>query len=223
MGNRKNARISVMLVSIVLLTLAMSGCKSNPGTTAEPTPSVIMIGYCPTMKPHVEDLVERHQNLEPVPYKNSFLAMQGLQAGEVQAILIGRSARQEELSDDLQLIRLNDGLTLISSNPGAILYDDLFRITVLTSEEDSAAENVLPDGTHIKYYQDFDQMLSEMDASVGVLLRWSQVSPDHNLLIPVDHFGYKVTDFRSPHFYYLGSEAELMEPLLNSLLPGNGS
>lgn len=203
------------IVALVILAL-LSACSPNPNQTAEQQLIGIKIGYCPTMTPHVQALAKNHKNVTPILYDNSALAMDALHAGAVQAILIGRSAREHELTDGLRLLLVEDGLTLIAQHPGVIRYEDLPKIRILTHEGEAAIQDLIPVRINVVYYDDFTQMLADMDSSVAVLLRWSQVSPDNNLLIPVDVAGLKIPAFRSPHFYYLDSMEDTLLPIFNT-------
>lgn len=192
----------IIIVGLVLLAL-LSACSPNHVQSADQPLKEIKIGYCPTMTPHVQALAKTHQNVTPIRYENSAIAMDALHAGVVQAILIGRSARDHELTDDLRLLLVDDGLTLIAQHPGVIRFEDLPKIRIFTQEAEADFQDLIPVRINVVYYDDYNQMLADMDGSVAVLVRWSQVSPDDNLLIPVDAAGLKVPAFRSPHFYYL--------------------
>ena len=207
------------IVGLVLLAL-LSACSPKPNQTAEQPLKEIKIGYCPTMTPYVQALAKAHQNVTPILYDNSALAMDALYSDAVQAILIGRSAREHELIDDLRLLLVEDGLTLIAQHPGVIRYEDLPKIRILTHEGEAAIQDLIPVRVNIVYYDDLNQMLADMDGSAAVLLRWSQVSPYDNLLIPVDPAGLKVPAFRSPHFYYLDSMEASLTPIRNTLITG---
>ena len=201
----------------VMILTTIIGCNPRPEQNIQQPPPEIKMGYCPTMDPYVQSLAESHQNVMPVLYDNSAAAMQALQAGTVQAILIGRTAWAHELTEDLRLLLMADGLTLIVQQPGFIRYEDLPRIRIFTHDDPAAVQSLIPIQTNMVFYDDFEQMLTDMDASVAVLLRWSQVSPTDNLLIPVDPSGLKIPGFRSPHLYYMAPMEETLSPLLTTL------
>jgi len=203
------------IFGLAILTI-LSACQPKLETDLEVSISEISIGYCPTMAPYVQNLAETYTNLTLTRFDNSARALQALQAGQVQAVLIGRIAWQNELSESLRLVRLADGLTLIARQPGFIAYEDLSRLNILTTERESAAQSLLPDEAVVTYYSDFDQMMADLDASAGVLLRWSQVTPVDSLLTPVYGTGNKMPSFRSPHFYYLAPMEEKLAPLLTT-------
>lgn len=215
----------VGLLSLIIL----SACQAQPEHVAEPSTAQaaeqsieqpqteILIGYCPTMSPYVQALVEDHPYLVPQRFDNSALAMGALQTGQVQAILIGRRAWENEHTDHLRLLLLSDGLTLIVKQPGVIRYEDLSRVRIITNENKAVIQDLLPPGTNIIHYDDFDQMRSDLDGTVALLLRWSQVLPTDNMLVPIDQVGLKIPAFRSPHFYYLSSSEETLAPLLTTL------
>lgn len=206
---------NLIILGIVMLAL-LSACNPNPEQTIEQPSQQIKLGYCPTMEPYVQALVETHPFVTPILFENSAVAMGALQAGVVQAILIGRTAWEHELTDSLRLLLLEDGLTLIIRNPGLIRYEDLPKIRILTHEEETAIQDLIPVRSNVTYYDNFDLVLADMDGSAAVLLRWSQVSPADNLLIPIDAAGLKIPAFRSPHFYYLDSMEETLAPVLST-------
>jgi hypothetical protein len=222
---------NIMLASCygLLSLFILSACQPNPEPIAQPSAvqtveqsieqpqTEILIGYCPTMAPHVQALVEHHPYLVPRRFDNSATAMGALQTGQVQAILIGRKAWENEHTDHLRLVLLSDGLTLIVQQPGVIRYEDLSRVRILTHESKTAIQDLLPTGTNIIHYDDYDQMRTNLDGTVALLLRWSQVLPTDNLLVPVDQAGLKIPAFRSPHFYYLAPMEETLSPLLTAL------
>jgi hypothetical protein len=188
---------------------------------SEQPPAEIHLGYCPTMAPHVQALVADHPYIVPQRFDNSALAMRALHAGQVQGILIGRSAWENERTDHLRLVLLSDGMTLIVQQPGTIRYEDLSRVRILTHESKAAIQDLLPPGTNIIHYDEYDQMRVDLDGTVALLVRWSQVTPTDNLLVPVDQAGLKIPAFRSPHFYYLGSREATLAPLLAALTDVN--
>jgi hypothetical protein len=226
MKNTKQQIIKLANCLALLTLIVLSACQpiteqsSEPPTeeiiqpASEQPPTEIHLGYCPTMAPHVQAFIADHPSLVPQRFDNSALAMRALLAGQVQAILIGRSAWENERTDQLRLVLLSDGLTLIVQQPGAIRYEDLSRVRILTHESKAAIQDLLPPRTNIIHYDDYDQMRSALDGTVALLVRWSQVTPMDNLLVPVDQAGLKIPAFRSPHFYYLASMEEKVAPLL---------
>jgi hypothetical protein len=184
------------------LTLLMAGCQPAAEHTVTPTASSIYLGYCPTMTPHVHTLMDAYPQLTAIQFENAAMAMDALRRGTIQAALIGRVAREHEKDDSFQLIRVWDGYTLITQNQAGILFEDLRRLEVITSEENTEAHAILPEGTIIHTTPNLDQALQDMHASTVILLRWSQVPSAYQLLIPVDPNGNKVPEFRSPHLYY---------------------
>ena len=194
-------RIIIFTLSLLLIVF-LSGCKTNNSESPIPTQEPIILGYCPTMSPYIQSLVESDLNLQTVQYENSVQAIEALKAGSVQAALIGRTARDYEIGEGIQLVRIEDGYTLITQTQAAIPYEMLPLVSILTLEENKDAAAILPPGTSITYYQDFDQMMVEMEGPSAVLLRWSELPANYQLLIPFDDQENKTPEFRSPHFYY---------------------
>ena len=231
MSIRNTYKKTIKLASCfgLLSLIILSACQPKLEPIAEPSvaqaveqsieqpQAEILIGYCPTMAPHIQTAVKDHPYLIPRRFDNSAMAMGALHTGQVQAILIGRSAWENERTDHLRQVLLSDGLTLIVQQPGVIRYEDLSRVRILTHESKAAIQDLLPPGTSIIHYDAFDQMRADLDGTVALLLRWSQVLPTDNLLVPIDQAGLKIPAFRSPDFYYLASMEENLAPLLATL------
>ncbi len=178
----------------------------------------IKIGFCPTMTGAIQDLHKQGIDFRETAYTSSGTAFSALNNGLVDAIIIGRSANSSELSADLRFVRLQDGFTLISNQPGLILFDDLVKIIVHTSENESIVQEILPPSTHINYYEDIGEALSMIYCG-AVLLHWSQVQPDDKLLIPIDSSGNKIQTFRSPHLYYKDKNLSFLTELIENFTP----
>lgn len=203
----------LLLSFMILIGACTPQVKLKPDVTKPP----VMIGYCPTMRPYVELLLQSHDALIIIQYDSAAQVMQALNSGIIHGAIIGRVAREDEINEGISLIRLADGYTLIASDQSIIRYEDLQKIPILTTAEKKDVDKLLPEVTDITYYQDFDNMLSEMGRSEAVFLRWSEVSPIQNLLIPVDRQGLKVALFRSPHFYYWQDSGVDLSSILEAL------
>lgn len=200
--NKKIKIIFIMGLLFLINVYAMVGCKLLDEQVISPTALPMTLGYCPTMKPYIQSLVDSTQNLSAVQFDNAAMAIQSLVSGEVQAALIGRMARHSEINEDIRLHRIEDGFTLIALNQAVIPYEALLDARIFTMEENKDAHALLPQDASITYYQNFDQMMSDLDRSSAVLLRWSEVPNSFQLLMPVDGQGNKIPEFRSPHFYF---------------------
>ena len=107
LSNQKIKSYQFISVIGLILMIGLGGCKPGPSQASELMPTNIMIGYCPTMTPYAQELANNHQNLNVVQYPNSAAAMQALHAGKVHAILIGRAAWDNEINNNLRLVRKN--------------------------------------------------------------------------------------------------------------------
>ncbi len=204
--NKKTKNLFIMGFFIVIIVYAFVGCKpldeQATSPTATSTALPVTLGFCPTMRPYVQRLIDSGHNFRTIQFDNSSQAIQALKSGLVQAALVGRTARQSEISEDIRLNRIEDGYTLIGQIQALLPYEELIDVRVFTLEESKDAAAILPPGTSITYYQNFDQMMSDLDRSSAVLLRWSEVPNSFQLLIPVDGQGNKIPEFRSPHVYF---------------------
>lgn len=200
-----------LFLYLIIFGFIFSGCRVEAEQKITPTSASIVIGYCPSMHPYIQKLLNNHNDIEAIQFENSAMAIQSLKSGTVHTILIGRIARENELNQDFQHSLLKDGVTLITKNQSVILYENLKHVNIFTPEEISEAQKILPMGTSITHIQGLEKTLSIMDGTSAILLHWSEVpAASYQLLIPVDGQGNKIPDFRSPHLYY---QPELKEDL----------
>lgn len=200
-----------------LFSLTACSLNSNKGVsstnivaTIESAPQAVKIGYCPTMEEAFNLLKSKLVNVTGVTYPSAGAAFVGLYDGDVEGIIVGRTANASEISEQLSFLRKQDGLTLISKSPGMIYYDDLVQINIHTAEQESHLADLLPEGTNVIYHESLADALRAAEKG-AVLVKWSQVMPQDKLLIPVDKNGNKISTFRNPHFYYLNhSELDLI-------------
>lgn len=215
-----NRKLGFLITFLLTGILILSSCQAGSGPEITEDQPEIRVGYCQTMTPYIQELADAHTNLTTVLYENSAAVMQAIHDGEVQGGMIGRAAWPHEISENLRLTRLIDGFMLIAPSPGFILYENLQWVPIMAHENEIEAPKVLPEGTQITTYPDYDQLFSAWDGSAAVMLRWSQMSPNFSLLIPVDSQGNKIIDFRSPHFYYLSESESALNSLLETFSEG---
>lgn len=208
------------ILYLLIIGFVLSGCRVEAEQQATLTPASIVIGYCPTMKPFISNLLENHNELNAIEFNNAAMALQALNSGTIQATVVGRVAHQNEIADGIQLIRVKDGYTLVTKNQSLILFEELKNINIFTLEEISEIQEILPQDTLIRQYQDAEQIFSDMTESSAILLRWSEVPTSYQLLIPVDMQGNKIPDFRSPHFYFHEDTHENLSSIITELSSG---
>lgn len=208
-----------LFLYLLIIGFIFSGCRVETEQQVTLTPTPILIGYCPTMKPFISDLLENHNELSAIEFNNAAMALQALNSGAIQAAVVGRIAHQNEVDDDIRLIRVKDGYTLVTKNQSMILFEELKNINIFTLEETSEIQKMLPQDIVITQYQDTEQIFSELTESTAILLRWSEVPASYQLLIPVDMQGNKIPDFRSPHFYYHEETYENLSSIITELSP----
>ena len=213
MGKTKD-NFRIIKATCLIILFFLSACNPTSMQKEAPTQLPTLLGYCPTMEPIVTDLHNNHPNLMIVRYESASSALQALSAGSIDGVIVGRVARKNELSEGIILVRINDGFTLIAQQQAMIPFEDLANINVLTMAAEVEAEKLFPHGTNIKYFQDFNQMLTDLDQTSAILLHWSEVPEEYQLLIPIDGQGNKITQFRSGHFYYRESAADDLSSVL---------
>jgi len=156
------------------------------------------VSFCPTMKPFIQDL-NFNKGTAFLDAGSAANALYYLTAGEVDAVLIGRTAKKRELHDQVKEKRLGEGYTLVFNRKMGIEFQQLPGFTIHTYLPRSIAENILPDNKII-FHKSLEECLVD-NLSEPVLIDWNDYQDEFELLIPLDNRG-KVPVFRAPVLYY---------------------
>jgi len=216
------------ITALVLVFFVLTGCASplasqptpQPATSVQTTPDlpVLRIAYCPTMSEEIASLMAIDPALQPMPFPNAASAIQALHGGQVDLIVIGRNVHAHESPQELAIIQLRAGYTLITERQRVVSQADLAGITVHTALPANTASSLLPAGTRLITHPNLEDAINAGLAS-AVLLGWDQVEPWHQLLIPLDAQGNKVASFRIPFLVYQAARAAELVNLLDAIQP----
>lgn len=160
----------------------------------------IRLGYCPTMGSYAEKTAEEN-NYELVLYPSSGIVFNELNNGNIHKGIVGRRAKSYELNDDINEEILIPGYTLIFTQKNAIFYGELDSIVIHTYIEKNVTQKMLPN-SYMFYHESIEKAIEVGFANnEPILISWEDWRDDFELLIPVDIFGNKIEDFRTPILY----------------------
>ncbi len=121
-----------------------------------------------------------------------------LKDGTVNAFLVGRLARGNELNG-AQELRLASGHTLVGARTRLVDYGDIVEMPIHTALGRDEVERFLPEAGNVIYH-DSSAAAMEAGANDAVLIRWEDSSDDYRLVIPMSD-GRKIEKFRLPVIY----------------------
>jgi len=153
--------------------------------------------FCPTMAPFVQE-INFKENVKFYDAGSAANALSYLMSGEVDAVLIGRAAKKNEINAQVKEKRLQQGYTLVFHRKMGVDSSQLSQFPVHTYLAQNIAEKILPDN-NITYHASLDECLASGLAE-PVLIDWNDYRDEFELLIPMDSGG-KVSLFRAPVLY----------------------
>jgi hypothetical protein len=161
----------------------------------------LILGFCPTMGHVAREIEGLDSGVSLRLYGATSTSITALKNGAVDAILVGRTVKQSELAEPLEL-RLRKGHTLVGQNKRFVWLQDLRDMRVHTAADKNTVNSYLPDARNVIYYASTTQALSQ-GLGDSVLLSWDEYSDDMELVIPVYANMDKVEQFRLPVIYCL--------------------
>ena len=166
--------------------------------------------YCPTMTPFANDILKNvSDEVEFIKVPSAAQALSMLKYNEVDSVLIGRCAKQREISNDTKELRLKDGYTLVFKDKEMIYEDELKTLSVLTYLDENKLYEFKDSFKEIKYLSSLKECL-KFQLDIPILIDWKDFREDFQLLIPINNNG-KVMKFRAPVLYYKEMNEELIK------------
>ncbi|BBE31467.1 hypothetical protein OSSY52_16080 [Tepiditoga spiralis] len=157
--------------------------------------------YCPTMTPFASEILKNvSDEVEFIKVPSAAQALSMLKYNEADSVLIGRSAKQRELSEDTKELRLKNGYTLAFKDKEMIYEEELKDLSVLTYLNENDLNDFKDTFKEIKYLSSLKECL-KFKLDIPILVDWQDFREDFQLLIPVNDDG-KVMKFRAPVLYY---------------------
>ena len=150
--------------------------------------------------------------IEQVPIPSAGQALFLLKSGAVDGTIVGRYAKQTELGDEPEFLKLRGGKTLVYMQKTGIPVDALKDVQVLTYLSPDEISHLSPFFGKVEYLGSLGECL-KYGLEIPVIIDWNDYRDDFELLIPVNERGEKVLDFRAPVLYHSG----LPENILNEI------
>lgn len=201
----------------ILFLFCILGCAPNKAISTQSSQTLFRIGYCPTMQKEINRISSDDYALEKVRYATSVQVIQALNAGGLDAAIIGQKPYPNELVGEMTVRQVRDGLTLVASQQKVVPYTQLSEYLIHTYLSPAVAENSLPEGIKIIYHTGPDPAFT-LDQKSALLIEWSQITSDYQLLIPVDGQGNKIPAFRTPFLIYSSISTQDMNRLIEDIL-----
>ncbi len=199
-------RLCVLILIMSIIVLFVSSCSMNGmDVNIQNTEEIIIekqsvrLGYCPTMSGIAEEIGAKNSHVSLVPYDFTVQALQSLNNEEVDVVLVGRLAEENEIGETFER-QLRDGLTLIGREKRLISIDEMQRSRIHTYVSKKQAQEYIPNTDNIIFHDSFESAIKDGINDV-VLIQWSDFSDDLELVIPVDNNMNKIEKFRIPVLY----------------------
>mgnify|MGYP005838494903 CR=1 FL=1 len=190
-----------LIISLFITGCSMTGMSVNTQDAEEPNveKQPIRLGYCPTMSAIAEEIAIKNSHVSLVSYDFTVQALQSLNNKEVDVVLVGRLAEENEVGEIFEK-RLRDGLTLVGKEKKLISMDNLQRSKIHTYVSKEQAQEYIPNIDNVIFHGSSESAISSGLDDL-VLIRWSDFSEDLELVIPIDENMNKIEKFRIPVLY----------------------
>ncbi len=185
----------VVVSSVFVLTGAFSWFLSKEKENKQQ----IVLGFCPTMEVYANEILKNNPNIDIRMFANSSIVLDHLKQGKIDAGLIGRKARKNEISLSVQEKRIKQGWTLLSSYGRLIQNEELLNEIIYTYLHKEIVDVLLPGHKKIVFCSTKEEAF-RLGSKGVVLVDWQDVPDDYQMLIPIEK-GKKVSRFRSPVIY----------------------
>ncbi len=167
------------------------------------------LGFCPTMANIAIDLKSKNDLIELYPFGSAAEALFYLKQNAMDGIVIGRFAKQAEISPQIDKQCLQkEGYTLISGQKGFIEFEYIGRLQVHTYLPETLVKEKFPELKNIQFHPDKNTALQNVNRTEVALIDWHDYEDRFELMIPVDEGG-KIKKYRLPILYYQKAKAGL--------------
>ena len=153
------------------------------------------IGYCPTMEKYLKTYID-NKDLDLINLGSARQVLSLLKNDKIDVGAIGRQAKKSEFEGVLK--RIGTGYTLINTTKCMISNDDLETLEIYTDVSKEIIKQKYPYLKNVFYHDDLKDAL--FNGKIR-LISWDDWNDNFELLIPVDNFNNKNSDFRVLHFY----------------------
>lgn len=196
--NKTNTAILLSVAALLLVTagiILVQPAIEQEAKVEEP----ITLGYCPTMSGIAKEIASKNNNVSLKPYEFTSQALQSLNNGEIDVVLVGRSAKENEIGDAFKKT-LREGLTLVGKEKRAISPVELQHSRIHTYVSEELAREYVPETAEIIFYDSKESAIKE-GINELILIQWEDFQENLELAIPLDEKQNKVEKFRIPVLY----------------------
>ena len=227
--------ILIVLAAIGLFAAIISQKPAQPQTVArqaiteEKLEAKIKVAYCPTMQ-SVVDKLDPTVKIEFKLAGSSGEALQLLKLNKVNAVIIGRKARSEEIDSSTKEFQADPtATTLAADSYQAIKSKDLNSKIIITSLPLKTASEKYPDLNFVPTNEaranesetnkaKFNKEKVAHNTSDLELVLWKDFDySQQDLAVIINDSGEKVASFRTPFLYFKTDKADLMTDLKTNL------
>ncbi len=160
----------------------------------------LILGFCPTMEQEAKNIALNNNNIQLIKYHSTIDVLGDLNKDKIDIGLVGRVAKSNELKEGFNELRLAQGLTLITKQKSAILYNQLANIKIHTYLLEEEVESFLQNTENIIYYEKINYAITA-GINDAILIDWKDYKDEYELLIPVNQNNQKIKEFRIPVLY----------------------
>ncbi len=189
----------ILLLLLLLSLLLMIVEPSLTGNVIFQNEQKIKIGYCPTMESNALEIFDGN-NYELIRFSSASEVLSVLNNNQIDMGLIGRKAKEGELSSDVKETILESGYTLVSNNKEFINYSQLSGLEIYTYLPKEKVEILIPENKNTVYYESKQEAINKILEGEVVLILWEDWQDDFELLVVMDN-NEKVKDFRGVFLY----------------------
>ncbi len=172
------------------------------------------VAYCPTMQPVVNKL-DLSEKIEFNLIASSQDTLHALRQGRVDAVIIGRKARPEEIRENIKEFQAESAAaTLAANNYQVAAVNDLTSQTIATSLPEELTSEKYPS---LKFIQTSEAEAADKTNDLELIL-WKDFDYSiQDLVVVIDENGQKAPSFRTPFLYFNEDKAGSVDNLVNNL------
>lgn len=189
-----------IIYSIGIIILIFVGIMFSKGLiTGYAVSKSITLGYCPTMSSLAEEIASKNSHISLQPFDYTAEALQSLNNGDIDLVLVGRLAKKDELNNAFEKW-LGEGLTLVGREKKIVHISQLQNNRIYTAVDEKLANEYLPHTENIIFHESTESAIREGMNDI-ILIDWKDYTDNLELVIPIDDLGNKIEKFRIPVLY----------------------
>ena len=189
MDKKKNLIFGIIIVLVITLFLIIK--PSFTGNAILNNEQKIKLGYCPTMQEDAKVLSEK-ENYDLIRFGSASEVLFALNNNQIDKGLIGRKAKDYEISDNIKETILKSGYTLVTNQKSFLEYYNLPQYEIYTYLE---GDFNFP----IKKISK-EKVSEKIEEGKIVLISWDDWKDDFELIVVIKG-NEKVKDFRRSFLY----------------------